>query len=328
MRHLNSKVVNRVYRYGPGLRLPVFVLAACLQLTAFYCQADSYLLVKSGTGEIYTRFEKSLGIALTNQNPQNSLAVRDVKDFESQQNVLSANRFDTIISAGIEASMAVSELHTDTPTLMVMLPRESYLRLSASGDIVCEVKSCRVVFLDQPIARQLQFIKLVLPGAKQVAVMSSSQSSTLVKDIGRAAGKVGLRINDIVVTDTDSVLSTLKQDLANSDVLLTIPDPIIYNRDTARAILLYTFYQHIPLLAYSRSFVRAGATFGIYSTPEDIARHVAELVSSKATKPNSPQGLYPKYFTIDINRRAADALGISLQDSEQLAKRLQAYEHE
>ena len=328
MRQSKTNIASRICCRRPGWRLLVYLLVTCLQLTAVYCQAGTYLLVKSGKGEIYSRFEKSLGMALADSNSQNNLTARDIDTFKSQQNTLAMDHYDAIISAGIDASIAVSALQTDTRVFMAMLPRASYSQLSASGEIACKIKNCRTVFLDQPVIRQLQLLKLVMPNAQQVAVMSSHQSASLANEITNAAGKYGLLIKDIEVTDEDSVLSTLKQDLANSDVLMAIPDPIIYNRNTARAILLSTFYQHIPLFAYSRSFVRAGATFGIYSTPEEIARYVAELVTTKTNIPSTTPWLFPKYYTIDINQRAADALGIDSEDSDLLAKRLKAYENE
>jgi putative ABC transport system substrate-binding protein len=315
-------------RDSRALRPRISLLAACLLMSAFDCQAGSYLLVKSGNGDIYTRFENSLNVALANVNKNNTLIARDINAFRSQPDKPGMQKYDAIVSAGIEASIAVSNSHTGTPTLMSMLPQESYNKLSASGDITCKAKNCRVIFLDQPVTRQLRLLKLALPTAKQIAVISSSDSSQLLNEIAQTAVKYGLNINSIHVTDEDSVLTALNRDLASSDVLMAIPDPVVYNRNTARAILLSTFHQHIPLFAYSSSFVRAGATLGIYSTPEDIARHVADLLSQESKNTASSQGLYPKYFTIDVNQRAADALGITLPDAELLVKRLKVNENE
>lgn len=309
-------------------RLAVSFLTIYLLITAFHCQAGSYLLVKSGDSEIYTRFENSLTESLAQNSNTNTLVARDINEFRSQREQLEIQKYNAIVSAGIEASIAVSNLDTDLPILMAMLPKESYNKLNLAGDIRCKPKNCRAVFIDQPVARQFQLIKLALPTAKQIAVISSNDSSLLLDEILHAAVKFGLNINSIKVTDEDSVLAALNRDLAGSDVLMAIPDPVVYNRNTARAILLSTFHQHIPLFAYSSSFVRAGAILGIYSTPEDIARHVAELLSTGTKYSASNQGVYPKYFTIDVNQRAADALGIPIPDAELLAKRLKAYEKE
>lgn len=309
-------------------RLPYYLLAVFLLLLAFQCQAGSYLLIKSGNGEIYTRFEKSLSLMLANINQQNNLTTRDIDSFNSRHNMPDLSNFDAIISAGIEASIAISNSHTNTPTIMAMLPMESYKELSMSGKINCSIKNCHVVLIDQPVKRQLQLLILALPGAKQISIISSHESNHLLVAIRQSASKYGITINNITVSDEDGVLSALNQDLNGSDVLMAIPDTIVYNRNTARAILLSAFHRRIPLFAYSRSFVRAGATLGIYSTPEDIARQVAEMLSEKSKNQALPLVIYPKYYSIDVNQRAAEALGINIPDAALLVKRLKAYEKE
>jgi putative ABC transport system substrate-binding protein len=321
-----TRFAHRIHCNNSGLLVPVCLLAICLQLSAFNALADSYLLVKSGNGDIYNRFEKSLSNAITSKESQNKLTSIDIATFESEPNTLAMAHFTAIISAGIEASMAVSKLHIDATTFMAMLPRESYIELSATGDIACEIKNCRALFLDQPIIRQLHFLKLVLPSAKRITILSSRKSQEELNKVINAASDFNFSIHGVRISNEESVFTALKQDLDNSDVLMTMPDPVVYNRNTARAILLSAFYKNLPVFAYSQSFVHAGATFGIYSTPEDIARHLSELLASPAIKPSSVNWLYPKYYTIDVNRRAADALGISMPASKLLEERLKTYD--
>lgn len=328
MRQVCLKAAKADIGCAQGLRLPVYLLAAFLQLLAFHCQAGSYVLIKSGNGEIYTRFEKSLNVTLTNINQQNSLTTLDIDAFNSPHNISVLTSFDAIISAGIEASIAVSNAHSTSPTIMAMLPKESYADINNPGKIICNIKNCHILLIDQPVQRQLQLLKLALPSANQISIISSHESSRLLTSITQNASKFGMTINNITVSDEDDVLSALNQNLTNSDVLMAIPDAIVYNRNTARAILLSAFHRRIPLFAYSRSFVRAGAILGIYSTPEDIARQVAELLSGNPKNTVTPLEIYPKYYTIDINQRAADALGITIPDAALLAKRLQANEKE
>ena len=288
--------------------------------------AGSYLLINSGNSEIYTRFEHRLKTSLSDIDKTNSLVTRNVKTFTSHSAISDFTEYDAVISAGIEASIAISNSRINNPRLMAMVPRQSFNQLSTSGDISCKPANCHVIYLGQPVNRQLRLIKLALPNTKQIAVISSRYSAERLKEISDSATQFGININHIKAANEDSVLTELNQNLSKSDMLMAIPDPVVFNRNTARAILLSAFHQHIPLFAYSRSFVRAGATLGIYSTPEDIAQHVAELISHNSSISAAPHALYPKYFTIDINRRAADALDISIPDRQYLEKRLKTDE--
>lgn len=315
-----GRKLTAILRYA-GLVLAIYWLAYPPN-----CQADSYLLVKSGNGEIYNRFEHRLKLSLTRVDQTNKLTSSNAGTLSSEIGNPGILNYDAIISIGIEASIAVSRLHTKKSTLMAMVPRQSFNRLTASGDITCTPENCRVIFLSQPPARQLRLIKLALPDTRQIAVISSSYSSNLLDEIRKTAAQFGMTVNSISATDENAVLTELSRNLANTDLLMAIPDPVVFNRNTARAILLSAFHHRVPLFAYSRSFVRAGATLGIYSTPEDIAQHVAELLSARPLGHTIQHTLYPKYFTIDVNQRAADALEIAIPDVQTLKERLMQYE--
>ena len=306
--------------------LPVYFLATSLLLLTIHCQAGSFLLIESSKGEIYNRFKSSLNQFLIKNG--NSLTTRNIDSFRPQGGIVGIQKYDAIVSAGIEASITISRIDTKTTILMAMVPKESYYELIHSGDIRCQVQNCRVLYLDQPVNRQLKTLKLALPASKRITAIGSKNSRRLLGEISRSAVGFGLNINVVEISDEYSALTALNNNLANSDLLMAIPDPVVYNRNTARAILLSAFHQHIPLFAYSRSFVRAGATIGIYSTPEDIARHVAELLTQKRIITSAQQNIYPKYYTIDINQRAAEALGLALPEVQLLTQKLKAYEKE
>lgn len=296
-------------------------------LTVFHCQAESYLVVQSGVNEIYTRFSKTLHDELNRYDPQVTLHALDVKQFDTRAKTPAISEYSAIVTIGIEAGLLVSARYPETTTIMAMIPEQSYLRLSGAHQLSCPKKTCQVLYLDQPVKRQLNLLRLISPSLKRIAILSSSESTQLVSTIESTARTLALDTQVIKVADQDSVLDALKRDFGKADVLMVVPDPVVYNRNTARAILLSTFHQKIPLFAYSHSYVKAGATLGLYSTPEDIARHVAEIFTDPTKgKAETTRELYPKYFTIDINRHAAEALGITIPDSDELATKLMQYD--
>ena len=303
------------------------LLTSLLLLATLQCQAGTILLVSSGKSEIYARFNDALNEKLASYNQQDSLHILDVNAYTSQYNSLTEKKFTMTVTVGIEASIALSNSQINTTTIMAMLPRNSYQKLSATGEIKCPNKTCRAIFLDQPVNRQLQFLRLVTPAAKQIAILSSNASTQLAEEIARTGRNMEFEVKIIKITDQENVLPEIKTNLGRPDVLMAIPDPVVYNRNTARAILLTAFHHRLPLFSYSGSYVRAGATFGLYSTPEDIARHVAELITSDPNKyPNEYTGSYPKYFTVDVNQRAADALGMPHIESAEINRSLMLYE--
>jgi len=307
-----NKRPDRTFR-----RLCLLLFAGGILLQSTICRAGSYLLITSGEGDIYRRFQVELDKKLKDINPENTLVTQAVSGFTANAD---SGRFDAIVTAGIEAGKVISKSGIQNDVLMSMLPAASFQKLSTSGAISCAPRNCRAIYLDQPVDRQLKLIRAALPDARIITVIGSSQSKLLREQIVTSASKFGFQINNIFANSEPALLNALQDELAGTDVLMAIPDPIIYNSTTARAILLSTFNQRIPLFAYSRSFIRAGATFGIYSSPEDIARQAAELICciGKIKAGNT----YPKYFTIDINQHTTEALGISIQNATSLRRAL------
>lgn len=303
-------------------RLCIILLITGIGTNSGICRAATYLLVKSGEGEIYHRFQIMLGKTLNEINQDNHLITKSLVEFDNNPDT---KGYDAVISAGIEASAGISNKAIKKPVIMSMLPQESYAELAASGSLVCNHSNCRIIYLDQPVSRQLRLMRLALPGAKIITVIGTVQSSSLRKRIVAQAPEFGFQVNNIAVPGEPGLLDAVQEDLTGTDILMAIPDPVIYNRNTARAVLLSTFNQRIPLFAYSKSFVRAGATFGIYSSPEDLARQVAELVC--CIEQIKPQFIFPKYFTIDVNQHAAEALGISIRNAASLEQALSDHEN-
>lgn len=297
------------------------MLAFILLALPLYCHAGHYLLVKSGDNAIYTRFEKTLFTTLKEIDKKNQLTTSDVKKLGSQTGITDITHYDAIISAGVDASIAISNLKFNKTIIMAMLPKSSYLSLSKTKQIRCK-NNCQIIFLEQPIHRQLLLINLAFPDSKRIAVIGSDYSWAYVEEISRSAAMFGLILKPTLITDENSVLTALNKSLENTDVLMAIPDPVVFNRNTARAILLSAFHKNIPLFAYSSSFVQAGATIGLYSSPEDIAKCVTDSLSRSRSNKMTQHTIYPKYFTIKINQRAADALDIVIPDKKYLENRL------
>lgn len=300
-----------------------FICIALLAMFSLRVYAGSYLLVNSGNGTIYQRFSDALQKEIARPAKNNTLTTITLKQFNKNINTYLAAGYTTIISTGIEAGIAISQNDNHNTIIMAMMPRLSYQNLTRKGELSCVPANCQVIYLDQPIKRQIRLLKLAFPDRTTVGVIGSPRSIRLINKIQATANTFSLSTKKIIVNNENELISTLNQGLGGIDVLMAIPDPIVYNQNTARAILLATFNQHIPLFAYSRSFVRAGAIIGVYSTPEQIAHHVSDILTTQSANHPDTNLHYPKYFSVDINQRAAEALNISLPNANSLKKRLE-----
>lgn len=104
-----------------------------------------------------------------------------------------------------------------------------------------------LLWSDPPPARQLRLTRYLLPQAKRVGVLYTEHSQFLLDELRKAARPLGLEIIAEAWPDLrDSrPLQTLLQ---NSDVLLGIDDPQLYNSKSAKNVLLSSYGRQMALI--------------------------------------------------------------------------------
>ena len=120
---------------------------------------------------------------------------------------------------------------------------------------------------------------------------------------------------------TNLIFATALGEDGEDDVLLALPNPDIYNANHAKSIILSTYHANVPIIAYSKSFAKAGALISLYSSIDNIAEKTASVVNNIITDgPLNKKEYYPDNFTIEINSAVARSLNINI-DSEKMLKR-------
>ena len=243
-----------------------------------------------------------------------------------------ANNPDTIaddslvIAVGVQALTQASKFDLKRSVLGVLVPQPSFDRILI--DSRRNPRNFSAVFLDQPYTRQIALIKAILPSITSLGVLfgpTSLQSSYLLQQAAQAAN-LGLAQENIY--GTDELVPKLRRALETSPVLLAVPDPLVYNRETAQSVLLSSYRYQRPVIGFSQAYVRAGALAGVFSTPQQIARQTAEVVRQYLARPQNglPPPQAPKYFSVDVNRQVARSLGIEIGDEHALSDILQRIE--
>lgn len=235
---------------------------------------------------------------------------------------------DLYVAAGTEATAELASLAPERgPILSVLVPRLSFEGLDAEragGNP--RPRSRSAIFLDQPFERQLDLIRLVLPASRRVGVALGPATSGYAAELARAGAARGLRLQPQLLAPGDNLVRELDRLLAESDALLGVVDPLVFNRANAHKILLTAYRHRVPLIGVSPAYVRAGALAAVYSTPEQIGRELGELIAQwNGTRPvELPAPRYPRYFSVTVNRQVAASLGLALAADEQLARQLGA----
>ncbi|WKV82963.1 ABC transporter substrate-binding protein [Pseudomonas sp. B24_DOA] len=164
-----------------------------------------------------------------------------------------------------------------------------------------------LLWSDPPLSRQLQLIRRILPQARRVGVLFDEHGEFLLDELRAAARPLNL---DIVSQRWDNTHDSrpLQAVLKNSDVLLGLDDPDLYNSQTAKNLLLSSYSRQVALIGPNIAFVRAGSLASTYSDQSDWLAILDHLLD----QPTSawPRTLYPARFKVSSNAQVARSLGI------------------
>ncbi len=256
------------------------------------------------------------------QSLVNSISVTTIKiESSTVDSLLKAPR-DLIITVGLEAALLCRDRCKATSLLRALIPKRT------AESVLLNNADVRVydIYLDQPVPRLMRLLKLALPYDNNVAVLLGPSSSSLESDLGRAGKNHGLTLHIEKVSDQSELITALERLLKQSQVLLAVPDPLIYNRFTVQKILLTTYRHQIPVVSFSAALVRAGASIAVYSSPDQIGRHIGEIAVRIVGKQNPPQSSFPLYYSVTTNHQVARSLGLNLPADESLLDMLLAHE--
>lgn len=196
--------------------------------------------------------------------------------------------------------------------LAALLPRLAFEREVGRGT---GRGGTSAIVLDQPPSRQLALIRAALPQARRIGMLVGADSRHQVAAFRNAALEQGL---SLVTEDAEKrgLFEALRSLLDESDVLLAVADPTVYNDETIAAILSSGYRRRIPLVGFSPAYVKAGALLGIYSTPAQVGRAAAAAVREYLASGVFPAPAPPNEYTVRVNEAVSKSLGLYLTEDE------------
>ncbi len=256
-------------------------------------------VVLSEGGGAYQEFSDALRDELQSSSIVLSVGNTDVEN----------NDADLIVAVGMRSATAL--VANNKPVLSVLVPKAGYDNLEKPA----AAHHSSVIYLDQPIERQLSLLHAALPKVKHIGLLYSTPPFGLAT-LRRLLAEKNLQLHESVVNREHSLPEALDEVLDDSEVLMVLPDTDIYNAGTIRNILLTSYRKRVPLIGFSPSYVKAGALCAIYSTPVQIAAQAVEAIKQFASSGKLPSSQYPKEFKVSVNTQVARSLDLPIKDAE------------
>jgi hypothetical protein len=271
------------------------------------------LVILSSDASPYRLFAETL-VQNTKKALSSEVEIRTIKlrDLNSQSARDFFKRADIIVTAGDISTSYTTVENPKAKHIATLITLDSLYKVDSRRNNSDKI-DCALV-INQPFGRQLKIINRILPNVKSIGILTGSHSSQQIAEIRKAASNYHISLH--TEKASGNIHGAIKN-LARQGVdgILAIPDPEVYNSNSARNILISSYHYNIPIFGYSGSFVNAGALLGIYSTPEALASQLARII----TRPGNCQTekiIYPAQYTVEVNPQVARSLNITLETTE------------
>lgn len=305
------------------VKFPQLILLLVI-LSPFNVEAYTGITIVMSTAtpanlEFVEKFNEELAV-----NKTHTLKVKLI-DLSKEERLTVAENSELVIALGVKALEASSKLKHTTPVLGVFTPLPTFNQiLSTSGR---RLGIFSAIVLDQPYQRQIGLAKIVLPSAKNLGILLGSTSNHYEDFLRDAAEKYGFNVMVEEVKSDSDLIPKLEKIFETNDILLAIPDPLVYNRETAQSILLTSYRHQTPVFGYSRSYVKAGALASVFSNAKHLAKQAAEVaIAAQGVSDLLPPPQVPKYFSVIVNRQVQRSLNLKLADENDIYQQLLALE--
>ncbi|MDX2503747.1 MAG: ABC transporter substrate binding protein [Gammaproteobacteria bacterium] len=177
------------------------------------------------------------------------------------------------------------------------------------------------LYLEQPLKRQIFLAQQLIPGIRTIGFLTTPDNYTSLRNqLKYYQSNADFQIQ--TVNDQRSLGRALSYILKNSELLITLAEPEIYNRSSLRNILLSSYRNNVPLLGLNKAFVDAGCLAAVYTTNEQFAQEAAEILNSTTDRMLLPKIHYAKKFAISLNHKVARFLGLYIHTKKEILTRM------
>lgn len=303
-------------------QLSFYKLVSLLLLVWLPMSANAYTgvtVVMNNASTINVEFVEAFKAALA-QDKTHTLKVKVINLSEVDKLSVAENS-ELVVALGVKSLEASSKLRHTTPVLGVFTPLPAFNKLLYKSGRRLGIFSA--IVLDQPYRRQIGLAKAVLPNIKSLGILLGATSGRYEDFLRQGAQKHGYTVSIEHVYDDADLIPKLEKVFESNGALLAIPDPIVYNRQTAQSILLTSYRHQIPVFGYSKSYVKAGALAAVFSDAKHLARQAAEVaIETQKEQALLPPPLVPKYFSVIVNRQVEKSLNLDLPEEQDIYQKL------
>ncbi len=202
-------------------------------------------------------------------------------------------------------SAAAMRSYPESATLIVSLAPGLMGRSTHPGRFVS-------VSMTPAPAKLVSELRRLQPGLKRLAVLSVGlDTHRYFVNLKRAGAPLGVEVIAASVSAPEGLPDALRTLLAaGADSVWLAPDPRLVTPLTMHTIAQFSWDNHLPFYAPTRSLVSAGAAAAVCIAPEETGRLTAELALRAIAGDELPDLVYPERTRLTVNAESARKSGL------------------
>lgn len=204
-----------------------------------------------------------------------------------------------IVSLGPKSFEAINK-HPTHCSISLLISRNHFQ--NANTNFLAKASA---IYKNQPLERVGKVVQSTLKHVKKASIIISDDWP---HDIHTKHNQIDLDIQHFKASD--SIIEAFRLASKDSDIIIALPDPNIYNKSNIKNILLTSYKAKTPLIGYSEALSRAGALISVFTPAEYLGKQVVEWFSQGQKKIAAE----PKYFKVKLNKTVALSLGSALKN--------------
>lgn len=250
----------------------------------------------------------------------------DVKKVQLQKplNPTQFKQQHLIIALGSQTSKTLLEANINKPILSLLIPKYFSDALEKTQ---ANTSHWSRLLIDHPIKRHFYLISEILGDNYKTGLLLGPITQASEQLFMQAAADSKHSLITKHIEQTDQLSSAIKSLGKEADILLALPDPGIYNKSTTRGILLSSYRYKLPIIGFSKAYVKAGAIAAIYSKPEQISTQAINISNRFFKEKKFDKNIYyPTDFSVSLNHKVAHSMSIKLPETSSITEQIKRSE--
>lgn len=270
-------------------------------------QGQVHLILSSQNG-IFSTVHEKISQRVAQLNAQLHIGAH-LLDQPWQQGIAPS---DLLVAVGAKAAKALIHQKLPNPILFVFV--ESPLL----ADILPHenAPSWAAVVVDQPLERLVSVAQLLRESEsyrKKMLLVVSDDNDVMLEQVERLTQSQRQNLEVILIEAGEVAAKVIEPALFNAAAVIAVKDKQVWSGNNARWMLRQAYAFQVPVIGYSKAFLKAGALISAYSTLDQLVDRSAKMITQwESAGGFTDPGIHYADYQVEVNKSIARALRVDV----------------